>query len=266
MGPQPNKLWGSKQGDFPVSAITDWLITPVPSVSNGHATFTDSTLVTLSCPNSGAIIYYTLNEKEPAGNSATYKKPLIIKNTSTLRAFAKIPGLIKSFEITATFSKIPKNIKITLNTKYASQYSAGGDFALIDHVKGGDNFRTGAWQGYEGVDIDATIDLGKPEEIHAISMGFLQDEGSWIFFPLQVDFFVSSDGKEYGKPSTVLNDIPEQQKGPFTKEFSVAMKGDKVRYIKVVAKNRGICPPWHIGAGQKAWIFADEISVECWLP
>lgn len=262
MGSQPNKQWGSKQGDIPVSAITDWLITPVPSVSNGHMTFTDSTLVTLSCPITGSRIYYTLNGKEPTESSVTYKKPLLIRNTTTLKAFAKTSGLIKSFDITATFSKIPKNRKITLNTKYASQYSAGGDFALIDHVKGGDNFRTGAWQGYEGVDINAIIDLGKIEEIHSISMGFLQDEASWIFFPLQVDYSVSADGKDYNKTSTVLNDIPEQQPGPVTKEFSVTMKGEKLRYIKVVAKNRGICPQWHAGAGQKAWIFADEISVE----
>lgn len=262
MGSQPNKQWGSKQGDIPVSAITDWLITPVPSVSNGHMTFTDSTLVTLSCPITGSKIYYTLNGKEPTGSSVTYKKPLIIRNTTTLRAFAKTPGMIKSFDITATFSKIPKNRKITLNTKYASQYSAGGDFALIDHVKGGDNFRTGAWQGYEGVDINALIDLGKIEEIHSISMGFLQDEASWIFFPLQVDYSLSADGNVYNKIPAILNDIPGQQPGPLTKEFSVAIKGEKVRYIKVVANNRGICPPWHAGAGQKAWIFADEISVE----
>jgi len=29
-----------------------------------------------------------------------------------------------------------------------------------------------------------------------------------------------------------------------------------------VAKNRGVCPAWHPGAGQKAWLFVDEIAVE----
>jgi hexosaminidase len=93
-------------------------------------------------------------------------------------------------------------------------------------------------------------------------MGFLQDEGSWIFMPQQVDFFVSSDGTNYEKPMTVLNEIPEQKEGPIIKEFSVTMKGEKVRFIKVVAKNRGVCPAWHPGAGQKAWLFADEISID----
>ena len=39
-------------------------------------------------------------------------------------------------------------------------------------------------------------------------------------------------------------------------------KGLKGRYVKVLAKNRGVCPSWHPGAGGKAWIFADEISIE----
>ena len=43
----------------------------------------------------------------------------------------------------------------------------------------------------------------------------------------------------------------------FTLNFST-----KARYIKVIAKNMGICPGWHWGAGKKAWIFADEIVIK----
>jgi hypothetical protein len=32
--------------------------------------------------------------------------------------------------------------------------------------------------------------------------------------------------------------------------------------VKIHAMNRGVCPPWHLGAGGKAWLFADEIVVE----
>ena len=43
----------------------------------------------------------------------------------------------------------------------------------------------------------------------------------------------------------------------FTMNFST-----KARYIKVIAKNQGVCPDWHVGEGQPAWIFADEIVIE----
>jgi hexosaminidase len=35
-----------------------------------------------------------------------------------------------------------------------------------------------------------------------------------------------------------------------------------VRYIRVLAKNRGSCPDWHPGAGNPAWLFIDEVVVE----
>jgi hypothetical protein len=46
------------------------------------------------------------------------------------------------------------------------------------------------------------------------------------------------------------------------KKFSAAIEAQTARYLKVSAKNIGICPSWHKGAGEKAWIFADEIVVE----
>jgi len=34
------------------------------------------------------------------------------------------------------------------------------------------------------------------------------------------------------------------------------------RYIRIHAHNRGVCPAWHPGAGEKAWIFLDELGVQ----
>ena len=34
------------------------------------------------------------------------------------------------------------------------------------------------------------------------------------------------------------------------------------RYVKVLALGQITCPPWHAGAGGKAWLFCDEIIVE----
>jgi hypothetical protein len=49
---------------------------------------------------------------------------------------------------------------------------------------------------------------------------------------------------------------------PIIKEFTANFNGINTKYIKVVARNRSICPHWHPGAGYKAWIFADEIIIE----
>lgn len=47
------------------------------------------------------------------------------------------------------------------------------------------------------------------------------------------------------------------------KTISSEVSGRNYRFIKVVAKNIGNLPTWHLGAPfkGKAWLFVDEISV-----
>ena len=33
------------------------------------------------------------------------------------------------------------------------------------------------------------------------------------------------------------------------------------RFVRLLAENLGICPDWHKGAGGKAWLFIDEITI-----
>jgi len=92
--------------------------------------------------------------------------------------------------------------------------------------------------------------------------GFLQDIGSWIFMPSQVEFFVSDNGTEYRSAGIVKNDVPQDKEGAIIKTFEMTTKASKARYVKVVATNIGNCPPGHKGQGASAWMFADEIIVQ----
>ncbi|MBI9034154.1 MAG: discoidin domain-containing protein, partial [Bacteroidales bacterium] len=167
-----------------------------------------------------------------------------------------------SFVVGSDFMKLNEKRSITLFSTYANQYNAGGDNALIDMIKGPDNFRTGAWQGYEGIDLKAVVDLGENISVKKLSIGFIQDMGAWIFLPENVEFMISKDGKNYHKAGNVMHDIPLNKDGAIVKSFEVNIKAKEIRYVKVIAKNIGNCPDWHLGAGGKAWIFADEIIVE----
>ena len=72
--------------------------------------------------------------------------------------------------------------KIIFKTKFSSQYNA----KLNDGKRGTLNHRDSNWQGYHGVDFDATIDLGVKTEVSKISSSFLQNQSAWIFFPNEV--------------------------------------------------------------------------------
>ncbi len=262
MGAKPNKAWGNNPGSSPTSRIHDNYITPVPSVEIGEKSFFDATYVSLANPIKGTTIYYTLNGTEPSYKSELYTVPFKFTKSTKLRAIASQEGILNSFPIEANFIKIKKNRKISLNTQYANQYSGGGDHALIDFIRGGENFKTGTWQGYERVDVNAVVDLGSLQALHKISLGCLHDQASWIFLPEEVTFSVSTDGKIYTEIGQVKNDLDDHTQVSTIKEFSYPMKMQKARFIKVVAKNIGNCPEWHPGAGHKAWIFVDEISIE----
>lgn len=261
MGPEPKQSWGGDEQDVSVSSITEQKIMPVPFIEKGARTFVDTTMISLGSIVADSEIYYTIDGSEPSVKSKKYEVPFIINETTTLKAIAIMEGMPPSRIIKSEFYKIPVGRKITLNTTYANQYSAGGELALIDFIRGPLNFRTGAWQGYEGVDLNAVIDLGSIQMISKLEIGFLQDVGAWIFFPEKVDFAISSDGKNYQQIASVKNDVSEKDTQVQIKNFTSNL-ATKARYIKVIAKNKGTCPDWHWGAGQKAWIFADEIVIE----
>jgi hypothetical protein len=80
--------------------------------------------------------------------------------------------------------------------------------------------------------------------------------------PQQVDFYTSSDGQNWRLAGKVGTPVEATYPEPKTADFTAKTGGAKARYIKVLAHNIGPCPDWHKGAGDPAWIFADEIVIE----
>jgi len=261
MGATPEPDWGTGPGNTPRSAIEEHLIVPVPGIIRGKRAFFGQDTIELACAQAGATIYYTLDGKGPTPQTGTaYAGPVVISDDAVLNAMAHHPALGASKTITAPFYKIPSRRSIRLAAAYAPQYAAGGDNALIDFIEGGQDFRTGEWQGYEGTDLEATISLEQEAFIDSIAIHFLQDENSWIFMPLRVEFFTSTDGVRFTPAGIVESPVAPEEKGTIIHAFRAAPK-TRARYLRVKGVNRGTCPPWHKGAGEKSWIFADEILI-----
>jgi predicted alpha-1,2-mannosidase len=252
-------IWGVGKNNIPVDSIESRLeIIPQPYVETSENTFKDSVEVNIKAYLPTDKIYYTVNDSTPNMSSTLFTHPFYIHKSATIKAVA-CRGNACGMVNTTSYVKVPKGISIKVSSTPSSQYTAGGPEALIDYQHGSTDFRLGKWQGYQGQNFEAVVDLGKVEEIKKVGAEFLQDVRSWIFMPQYVDFSVSVDGRNFTQVGHVATTVPDTD---YTCRIEVIKKDfppRKVRYIKVFAKNYGKLPPWHPGAGDDAYIFIDEI-------
>lgn len=158
---------------------------------------------------------------------------------------------------------LANGIKPKIVANYHHNYTAGGDYALTNGTKGSYQFRDGNWQGYWGDDIVATIDLTDVKPITELSSGFLQYSNAWIFYPVQVEYETSLDGINFTSIGIVSNRDTPRNKKQETQEYSLLVTDEiQARFVRMKARNMGVCPEWHDAAGSKAWLFIDEFSVK----
>ena len=260
MNGKPNKSWGTDNPElFGMRPVDEGVL--MPYVYSKGETFYDSLNISLTCETPKSKIRYTLDGSEPDLNSPLYEKPITIHQAATIKAFSYTAEDTRSFTMSSSFikSKYPPAI---YTVPYHERYNGGGGMALTDGRLGTTDFQNGEWQGFEGNDLEAVIDLTKPTPLKNLSIGFLNDPNVWIFLPSEVVFSISDDGKNFKRVADIVNDIPSSNTEQMIKKFSAKVDVTSARYLKVFAKNIGICPPWHKGAGGKAWIFVDEVVIE----
>ena len=78
--------------------------TSAPVITPGSGTFTEPVTVTITCPDDGAVIYYTLDGSEPTAESTVYSAPIVISETTTVSAIAIAAGSNPSAVVTATYT------------------------------------------------------------------------------------------------------------------------------------------------------------------
>ena len=246
----------------PRSSVREHPIVPAPFVAHGERLFRGIQRVTLGTADRDAELHFTTDGSEPARRSARYTGAISISESTTLKAIAYGRDAVSPVAA-FTFRRLSDFPRITLSARYAPQYAAAGDDALIDGLRGNESFKTGRWQGYRGGDLDVTLDFGAVREIRSVAMGFLQDSGSWILMPRRIIVDASNDGTSYQRLGIVENVLPEQESKPVTRDLTLQLgEAAPVRYLRVRVVSYGALPAWHPGAGEPAWFFADEIVVK----
>jgi len=250
----------NNSGDFkiiPTPIKSYSLITPVPVIQAESKSFKDKMEIQLISNSNVPIYYHTSVEHD----IQQYLSPIVIDKSCTVYAQSIRNHSERSKEISAQFFKKPNNFTIDIKSTYNAQYHAGGSDGLLDGIFGTTNWRKGDWQGYQGQDFEAVIDLQKETIIHSIDATFLQDSRSWILMPTKVEYYVSTDNVNFILVGTVENDINPKETENKIKNF-ILSKEITAKFVKVKAYNFGKLPEWHQGFGGDAFIFIDEITIK----
>ena len=299
MGDAPSATWGVGDGNEPVAQIDlKKRIVPVPVFSTDKSSFQDKTRIAIRVPevnlddktrkvtpeqkakqdkpmpvqqtkkpirvlaldNNHYEVFYTLDGRDPSPKTGIqYKEPIVIDKDVTIKAIAVDAKGHQSKVAEAHYVRYTRDKDLTYLTKPDPQYFAGGEVGLVDNLRGKVNYRIGGWQGFT-TDCEVVIDLREKKPVSQVGAGCLEEQRAWIFYPQSMEVYVSEDGKNYksfGK--TTLN--VTRSEGAHIQDLVVKGKAN-ARYVKIVIKNYGKLPEWHLSAGQQSWLFVDEVWVK----
>jgi hypothetical protein len=234
---------------------------PVPIIE-AQRTFNDKTEVKITTLAGDTNVFFTLDDTEPDENSTPYTNLFTINKTAIVKAIAINKSGVKSPIAESKLNKMPHDWTVKILSKYNRQYTGGGDFGLIDGIRGTLNFASGEWQGYQDQDFVAVIDLKKETEIKKLGGGFLQDARPWIWMPTRIEFEVSNDGEKFTRIAEIKTDVAPEDMKPQINDYMQEIAPVKARFVRVKAINLGKIPAWHPGAGFDAFIFVDEIFIQ----
>jgi predicted alpha-1,2-mannosidase len=257
MGSSPITHTATQIKGRPTILVPNTTFVVAPYFNEPTKSFVDSVEIVLRSAIPNTTIEYRVDGKD----WMPYTQPFSIYQKTNVQARNTDKSGNTSAIIEAEYIPAKTDWKVELNCKYNSQYTAGGPQGLVDGIRGEKNWRLGGWQGYQGQDFETIIDLGKSQKITEIGAGFCQDVRSWIWMPTEVYFYTSKDGKKFKlagkKTHQIGNDDYELSVNNLIQSVNT-----QARYIKVVARNFGTIPTWHLGAGGEAFIFIDEIWIK----
>ena len=248
----------------------DSLMVPTPEIKAAMAgkedfrMFNRPLTISMTCADPDAEIHYTTDGSEPTMKSPVYSKSFIILKTTTIKAKAFKKGSIPSFVTLRQFNRL--NIKsTTFVNPPAERYGKDADIALMDGKKGAPGDWQNDWLGFEGVDMEATVELAVPTNISTVKVGLCHEPNDWVMWPKSVWVSFSKDGTEFTDwqmaELPVFNG-PDKMKGFGRIEARARVNEKQAKFVRVKVENYGVLPEWHPYAGQKAWIMVDEVTIE----
>ncbi|MEG1521461.1 MAG: glycoside hydrolase family 20 protein [Bacteroidales bacterium] len=203
-------------------------------------------------------IRFTTDGSTPDAQSASYTDTLMIDKSVTLKAATFRNG--KQMGQTLT---LPLQWNKATGKKVTARPNADRLYALTNGVRGSDKHSDFEWCGWYDTDFSFVVDLGTAQTINEVKLGSVTNHGMAVHIPASIELLASDDNQSFsriGAKKYNQNDIFAE--GIYVSDHHFMDLNAKARYIKIVAKNPGVCPQTHVRPNQKIWVYFDEIIIE----
>src|SRR6185312_5795964 len=182
-----------------VTKGTCWLdllqVSPDPGIRYDIGTDHTATVFVTGAMDNAQLRYAI--DRMPDVSSPLYRQAFVVKKAVTVYAGLFVGSSMKA----ATHTFVPVNLAlgklVKLAIPYDPKYPASGDRSLTDGLMGTTAFKDGRWLGFDGPDLNATIDLQEKKPIKTVTASFLCDPNSGIFLPPVVSVYTSTDGQQF---------------------------------------------------------------------
>lgn len=199
-------------------------------------------------------IRYTLDGTEPNLNSNIYTTAIPIVENLNIKAAVFDPEkkLGSTFSQPIIYHKAVGK-EITVNVPPSKAYPGSGIQGLINGIAGSDSrINDDEWLGFNGKDLEISIDLGEKTTINSIETRFYHSPGRWIYAPKQL---------QYGWDENTIDQQIDISKSS-SSHVNVKINVDATtRHIYLKIPSFGAIPDGQSGAGNASWTFIDEIII-----
>lgn len=213
--------------------------------------------VQLECIRPDVAIRYTIDGSEPTAQSTLYEKRVRVGEAKTIKSatFAQDKQVGQTLVLPLLKNKATAKPILERNAS---------EKLLVNGVRGSlkqSDFEWCAWA--ESDTVSFTVDLLQEENLKALTLGCLTNNGMAIHKPSAIEVWLSADNRDYRKAAEVAY-TPEDifRVGSYKEDCLLKLNDAKARYVRVIARGAGMCPPDNVRPAVEARVLLDEVIIE----
>lgn len=201
-------------------------------------------------------LYWMIFDSKLGGNKdlADGEKHVFLRSDTITDIYLEVEHYTNGFEAFVSSSHC-LGAEVELITKPDRAYNHNGSLNLVDGIMGGKKWRGNEWLGFREKKVEIIVEMDSVVNLDTLTIGFLNQNGSWIYLPESVKISVSNDKSSWKDQARIEISNVEKIVRP---KIGLKTTG---KYVKIEVTPIDAIPEGNGGAGSIPWTFIDEIQI-----